>query len=133
MKKYTPVLIALAAIIIVAFQEGEKIIKVKDLRKEGIHPHHLDTVTDGYLVNDVAVERVLVNPSYEDKDSIQEIYNVHFFKMYKGSLMNYMMGIMNRDEKDDYDKASYKWANDSVLSIMLINSITKNKTKVFHF
>ncbi|HKR04222.1 MAG TPA: hypothetical protein VJY62_06250 [Bacteroidia bacterium] len=59
----------------------------------------------------------------EGKDT-NELYQIHFFKMYEGKLKNYQMGYSNVGE---FDKASYKWVTDSIVAVTLINSITNER------
>jgi len=90
----------------------EKTIAIKDMRNATTPP--VDTATMGYKPGDSYINRV----------SKLNSYWVHFIKPFEGKLKNYQTAI---ETKKDYDKATYKWLNDSIVSLTFINSVTQNK------
>jgi hypothetical protein len=124
MKSYIVFFIIISAINSAVAQD--KMIAVNDIRKAGITKHDHDTATAGHSAGDVLVNRSLsVKPEYfkeKDKKDTLDTYQIHFFKMYENKLMNY--GFSYSDDAS-FDMVSYHWLNDTIVSITLINSGTK--------
>ena len=124
MKNYIVFLIIISGINSAVAQD--KMIAVNDIRKAGVTKHDHDTATSGRFAREVLVNRSLsVKPEYFQekgkKDTI-DTYQIHFFKMYENKLMNYDFSY---SDDVSFDKASYRWLNDTVVSITLINSETR--------
>ena len=107
------------------FNEREKVISVNDIRRLGVS--HYDTSTTGHILGEITVDRSLsLKHKYSDaKKDTNDVYQVHFFKMYENKLRNYQVSYHGDEE---FDKASYKWLNDTIVSVTLINSTT-NKSR----
>jgi len=110
---------------------SDKTISINDLRKEGVLIK--DTSTSGHKVGEVTVQRHFGLVAMEDffnengkKDTV-DMYTIHFFKVYQNNLRNYPMQL---PANDDYDKASYKWLNDTTVFVTMMNSTTKQKGTV---
>jgi len=101
--------------------EIETFISVNDKRSLGYW--YLDTSTVGHLSGDVSVTRTTPRESEQNKgklDSSTSAYQIHFYRMYQDTLRSYTMihvGV------DDFDKASYKWINDTIVRVTLMNSM----------
>jgi len=92
----------------------EKTISIIDLR-DSINP--VDNV-DNHRDKDVVISRVqITEPKKEGK-----AYSISMYRMKNGKLTEDHPFIVVA--KDDYEKATYKWINDSVLTFKLINSTT---------
>ena len=103
----------------------EKTISINDIRKSGVSHH--DTSTASHNLSEVKVDKSLsVNPKYlnAEKDT-SDAYHIHFFKMFEGKLKNYQITFVS---DDNFNKATYSWVNDTIVSVTLINSTT-NKSK----
>jgi len=107
-------------------KEQEKTISINDIRHLGISGY--DSSTTDRVVGEVSVNRTLtLKPKWsEAKKDTMDTYDVHFFKMFENKLRNYSLMY---SEDGDFDKASYKWLNDTIVSVTLLNSSTKqNRT-----
>jgi len=88
-----------------------------------------DTDTSGHKLGDVMVEKSLTpktSVNYSKKDT-NISYQIHFYKKYKNTLRDYSMDYEGAEK---YDKASYSWLNDTTVVVILMNSTTKERTKL---
>lgn len=120
-------LIMLSAINIAMAQDSAKIINITDNRNLGLYKWEgCDAPTTGFKDGDVSVDRILdldTRDVNRKNDTISG-YMIHFYKIFGENLRNYRMSVMH---KDDYDKVSYFWRNNTEVSITLFNSATKKK------
>jgi len=105
-------------------QTNENVVFVSDIRKQGIAQY--DTSILGRKSNDVFIERTFVSNARHKhlRNDSAESYRIHFYKEFDNKLRNY---FINFDSEDAFDKASYKWLNDTIVSITLINSVTDQR------
>ena len=103
----------------------EKYISINDRRALGYWLR--DTSTVGRSIGDVSVDRMVpFRPEQKDSppDSTSS-YPIHFYKMYGNALTCYSM---MHDGKENFDKASYRWLNDTVVKVTLYEKFTGEKT-----
>ncbi len=112
--------------------EQTKSILVNDFHNLGVY--YDDTSTVNHKLGEVKIDKSL--PFRKKSSSLKKdlhtndttnSYQIHFFKMYENKLRNYEVSYIGNDE---FDKAIYKWLNDTTVNVILINSNT-NKRKSF--
>ncbi|MEI6050559.1 MAG: hypothetical protein WCS03_16795 [Bacteroidota bacterium] len=96
---------------------GQDTITVVDKRKSNT----LENVAVGHKDKDVAISRENI-PGVKSKT-----YWVNMYRMDCGKLRMYPFGT---SANDDYDKAIYKWVNDTTITFKLIN-FSNNKSESF--
>jgi|GEM_PF-2121340 len=104
----------------------EKYISIADKRSTDIVK--IDTSTIGHMLGDVYVERTkLLRSNFETtNDTNASTYFIHFYKLYLNRTTCYST-IHN--DSESFDKASYKWLNDTVVAVRLFNSMSGADTK----
>jgi len=96
----------------------EKYISVTDKRGEG--KATLDTTTLGHTLDEVYIVRTRQFNSAGSSPDRTSSYFIHFYKPYMHKLTCYSM---IHTDTTDYDKASYRWLNDSVVYVHMFNSM----------
>lgn len=127
MKTPFVLLIIFIAMTVAAFQEGERTILITDIRDRG--GDDFDTTTLNYSPGEVKINRVLnkVTKYYTDGKPVLGRYAIHFYKLYEGRLVNYPYDFVT---DENYENASYKWLNDTVISITFIKPEPKNNKNI---
>ena len=92
-------------------QSTQQEIKIKDCRQTG----ETDTLTTAHKDRDIVVNRVLKGVT--NKNS----YNINVYRTDKNHLYHHITYIVY---DANYDVAKYKWLNDSIISVNVINSVT---------
>jgi hypothetical protein len=128
MKTYRTLLILMLIVNLVSAQQSEKTIPVNDKRAMGVLKY--DSTTTGRHNGDVSVDRVLKlwakkqqMESGLKKDTVQA-YIIYFFRPIEHKLKNYQISLIS---DDDYNKATYSWMTDTIVSVTLINTATNKK------
>lgn len=96
---------------------GQDTIPVVDKRNKNT----TENVVVAHKDRDVTISRENI-PGMKNK-----AYWVNMYRMDNGKLRMYPFGT---SANDDYDKAIYKWVNDTTITFKLINS-SKNKSESF--
>jgi myo-inositol-hexaphosphate 3-phosphohydrolase len=105
----------------------EKTAVITDSRSKGLYVYSPGGSVEGYKDGDVSVERIKDLDFRDDSpfkgDTING-YLVHFYKPWNGTLKNYHMACMNRE---DFDRVTYYSLSNTEVLIVLFNSITNKK------
>jgi hypothetical protein len=100
-------------------EKGEvKIQQVKESEPE--------ILTKGHKHHDIQVFKIVLSPPYSTYGS--QIYSVQYFFNLNDTLIGRKAWF---PEEDDFNKASYKWLNDSTVAVTLFNSVTNAKSDTF--
>jgi len=101
------IFIILTLICTCSILRGQKTVTIIDERKSKLGSEAVNSHKD----KDVKISRFNV----PDKNS----YIVYMYRIDKGKLKSYDFMVA---AKDDYDKATYTWVNDTTMAFKLINS-----------
>jgi hypothetical protein len=101
---------------------GRGIVNVSDNRSIGVAPYDSSVATR--KSGDVSVKRVKTKTS---SDKAANGYDIYFYKPQNKKLYSYRSTVVSDSA---FDKATYEWANDSVVNVTLKNSHTKYKRDI---
>ncbi len=105
-------------------QGQEKIVEINDLR-DNSSSYKPDTNASDKSEGDIFIDHLLTH----DENVTRNLYMISFFKKHEGHLKHFDIGIV---EDASFDRASYNWKNDTVVTMMLF-STQSNQFKVVSF
>ena len=132
MKTYMTILTLMLIANFVTGQSIEKKIPINDARKQSTLKY--DTVTVDRHNGDVYINRVDGSRTTMDGSQTNglgevKLYEIHFFRPYKGKLKNYLTNYIGAND-EDFNYATYTWQTDSTATVTLQNDATNKKKKL---
>lgn len=94
-------------------QGTEKIVEISDQRSTVNYKPDTNAIDKNE--GDVFIDHLLTH----DENVTRNLYMISFFKRHEGRLRHFDIGIV---EDATFDRASYNWKNDTVVTMMLFNT-----------
>jgi hypothetical protein len=121
-----PVLLIVLSACSSALQKGSKTISIKDFSMDSTAYSKVDS-TGKHEEGDVTVERFLTITHKEDTIETMKTYEIVVYKTYNNLRQGFHYIAAGQK---DFDKATYSWANDSMVNIDMFNSPGNEKGNI---